>query len=153
MSYETVTPEGKPSNENTDTIALILEIVLGFFGFLGIGHIYTGRLGLGIGLLVGWWFYIFVSIIVSAATGFLAACLFIPLSLGLLVFSGIKARDYARLQNVSGSWGPAIGVTAVGCLLILVVVPVVTIAILTLLGPQIGSVFSDITSALSTPVP
>lgn len=35
--------------------------------------------------------------------------------------------------------------------LILVLVAVVVIAILTILGPQIGSVFSRITAALATP--
>jgi len=153
MSYESVTPKGSPNNENTDTIALVLEIVLGFFGFLGIGHIYTGRLGLGIGLLIGWWVYMFFVVVVSAITGGIAACLFIPVNLGLLAFSGIKARNYARTYDVDGKWGPAAAITAVGCLLILVIVPVITIAILTLLGPQIGSVFSDITSGLSTPIP
>lgn len=54
---------------------------------------------------------------------------------------------------VTGSWGPTIAVTAVGCLIILVVIPVTTIAILTLLGPQIGNVFSDIVRELGTPVP
>ena len=36
-------------------IALILEVVGGFFGFLGIGWIYAGRPVMGISLLIGYW--------------------------------------------------------------------------------------------------
>jgi TM2 domain-containing membrane protein YozV len=36
-------------------MALMLEVVGGFFGFLGIGWIYAGRPAMGIVLLVGYW--------------------------------------------------------------------------------------------------
>jgi TM2 domain-containing membrane protein YozV len=36
-------------------IALILEVVGGFFGFLGLGWIYAGRPALGITLLICYW--------------------------------------------------------------------------------------------------
>jgi hypothetical protein len=36
-------------------IALILEVVGGFFGFLGLGWIYAGRPAMGIALLIGYW--------------------------------------------------------------------------------------------------
>jgi TM2 domain-containing membrane protein YozV len=36
-------------------IALVLEVVGGFFGFLGIGWIYAGRPVMGISLLIGYW--------------------------------------------------------------------------------------------------
>jgi hypothetical protein len=36
-------------------VALILEIIGGFFGFLGIGWIYAGRPLMGILLLLGYW--------------------------------------------------------------------------------------------------
>jgi TM2 domain-containing membrane protein YozV len=36
-------------------IALILEVVGGFFGFLGLGWIYAGRPALGIVLLICYW--------------------------------------------------------------------------------------------------
>lgn len=44
-------------------------------------------------------------------------------------------------------------VAIVGVVAIVCVIPIVTIAILTLLGPQIGNVFSRITAGLGTPVP
>jgi hypothetical protein len=36
-------------------VALILEVLGGFFGFLGIGWIYAGRPMMGVSLLVGYW--------------------------------------------------------------------------------------------------
>jgi TM2 domain-containing membrane protein YozV len=36
-------------------VALVLEVVGGFFGFLGIGWIYAGRPVMGILLLLGYW--------------------------------------------------------------------------------------------------
>jgi hypothetical protein len=36
-------------------VALILEVIGGFFGFLGLGWIYAGRPLLGILLLIGYW--------------------------------------------------------------------------------------------------
>ncbi len=36
-------------------VALVLEVVGGFFGFLGIGWIYAGRPVTGILLLLGYW--------------------------------------------------------------------------------------------------
>jgi TM2 domain-containing membrane protein YozV len=36
-------------------VALVLEVVGGFFGFLGLGWIYAGRPVLGVALLIGYW--------------------------------------------------------------------------------------------------
>ena len=36
-------------------VALMLEVVGGFLGFLGIGWIYAGRPVMGISLLIGYW--------------------------------------------------------------------------------------------------
>lgn len=36
-------------------VALLLELIGGFFGFLGIGWIYAGRPALGVALLVSYW--------------------------------------------------------------------------------------------------
>jgi len=47
-----------------------------------------------------------------------------------------------------------IGIIVAGVVIMIVIVPVVIIAVLTLLGPQIGDVFSGIVTGLeSTPVP
>lgn len=36
-------------------LALVLEIAGGFFGFLGIGWVYAGKLGWGLALMAGYW--------------------------------------------------------------------------------------------------
>jgi TM2 domain-containing membrane protein YozV len=36
-------------------VAFVLEVVGGFFGFLGLGWIYAGRPAMGIALLIGYW--------------------------------------------------------------------------------------------------
>ena len=41
-----------PEIEGASTTALWLEIVFGLFSLLGIGHVYTGRIWLGIALLI-----------------------------------------------------------------------------------------------------
>ena len=51
---------GTPPRDSA--IALLLELI-GYAGFLGIGHIYAGRTGRGIALMIAWWFYGFVAII------------------------------------------------------------------------------------------
>lgn len=69
-----------PSGPLTDSgqsvsTAMIIEIVAGFFGFLGIGWIYAGRTGQGIGLLLGWWALIAIGVIFAVVTfGFGGLC-------------------------------------------------------------------------------
>jgi TM2 domain-containing membrane protein YozV len=43
------------TREQDPFVALLLEVVGGFFGFLGIGWIYAGRPVMGILLLIGYW--------------------------------------------------------------------------------------------------
>jgi len=40
------------NTEKSEGTALILAIILGLFGLVGIGHLYLGRIGKGIGMLV-----------------------------------------------------------------------------------------------------
>jgi TM2 domain-containing membrane protein YozV len=47
-------------NEGT---GLILSIVLGLFGLNGIGQIYAGRVGRGIGIMIGSWVLIVVGVL------------------------------------------------------------------------------------------
>ncbi len=42
-------------HERDPFVALSLEVVGGFFGFLGIGWIYASRPAMGILLLIGYW--------------------------------------------------------------------------------------------------
>ncbi|HEY7733547.1 MAG TPA: hypothetical protein VIB07_02020 [Nitrososphaera sp.] len=105
------------SHKSPGTAALI-AFVGAIFGFPGIGHIYVGRIGRGIGILVaGFLLYImmwitFLGAIIggglAAATGggsagFLAggtvAVMVVLLYLGLLVWQIFNARSVAKQHN------------------------------------------------------
>lgn len=80
--------------DNRAQNALIIEIAAGILGFLGIGHMYGGRTGLGVALLIGWW--VGIAVLTAIATTGIGACLSLPLWIAVPVFSGIQARDYVR---------------------------------------------------------
>jgi hypothetical protein len=79
------------------SMALVIEIVGGLLGFMGIGHMLTGRLIPGIGLLVGWWVAIALSWIVILPlvllTCGLGACLLPFLWAGPPILSGLWLRS------------------------------------------------------------
>lgn len=83
--------------ENRARNAMILEMA-GIVGLLGIGHLYSGRKGLGIGMLIGW-FIIFWPILVPIMFTGVFACIVLPVNIGVSIYSGIQARDYVRAQN------------------------------------------------------
>ena len=58
--------------------AFLLEFVLGLFGFLGIGWVYSGRTLLGLVMLVGWWLVVASGLGGSLLSGGLACCLWLP---------------------------------------------------------------------------
>ena len=70
-----------PETQGASSTALWLEILFGIFGLLGVGHVYTGRISIGIALMIGWWVYIGIAAAISAGTVGFAACLFGPLYL------------------------------------------------------------------------
>ena len=108
--------------EGASNIAAILEIVFGFFGLLGIGHVYTGRLLLGVVLMVAWWIYISLAAFISSLTLGIAACVFIPLGIAVPIISGIQARSYIRRTEGRGNWGKVAVVAGGGCLVVIVIV-------------------------------
>ena len=88
--------QASPETEGAAATAMWLETIFGFFSLLGIGHVYTGRVGLGVGLTILWWIYIAISWVVSTMTLGFAACLFVPLFIAIPIISGIQARTYMR---------------------------------------------------------
>jgi len=58
--------DNTPSAKDPNT-ALVIEILAGYFGFLGIGCLYAGRTAAGLLRLFGWW--AFIALIVIGATG------------------------------------------------------------------------------------
>ncbi len=118
MGGDYVVKQISPEVEGAGNTALILEIIFGIFGLLGIGHVYTNRTALGIGLMVGWWIYIVIAATISSLTLGIAACIFVPLSLVIPIISGVQARTYARQNVETGNWGSVAKVAGGGCLLV-----------------------------------
>ncbi len=108
-----------PQTEGAATVALWLEIVFGIFGLLGVGHVYTGRIGLGILAMIAWWIYIGISWTITGITFGLFSCLAIPLYIAIPIISGVQARSYMRQRGGSGSWGSVGLVAGCGCLLVI----------------------------------
>ena len=114
-----------PETEGAASTAMWLETIFGFFSLLGIGHVYTGRVALGIGLMVGWWIFIAVSWVVSTMTLGFAACLFIPLFITIPIISGVQARTFMRKKGGGGDWKQVAGVAGGGCLLVIIILVVI----------------------------
>jgi hypothetical protein len=78
-------------------LAMLIEIVLGIFGFLGVGHILAGRVVPGIVLLVSWWIAIAlgwtVGVLIAVLTLGLGFCLAPIFWLGVPIASGIWLRN------------------------------------------------------------
>jgi hypothetical protein len=108
-----------PEVQSAATTALILEIVFGLFSLFGIGHVYSGRLGLGLALMVGWWVYLALAGFISTITGGIAGCLAIPIYLAAPIVSGIQASAYVKRVGATGSWRSVAIVAGGGCLLVL----------------------------------
>ncbi len=115
-------PPGSAPPEVTSAanIALVLETVFGLFGILGIGHVYSGRIALGVGLLLGWWAYIVVAFLLGLVTMGILGCLLAPIYIAVPIVSGIYARAYVLSSRSTGSWGPVAYVAVGGCLVMAV---------------------------------
>lgn len=115
-----VAGQSSPETEGAASIAMWLEIVFGIFSILGIGHVYSGRIALGIALMFGWWAFIAIAAFIISITFGLGACIFVPLFLVVPIISGIQARTYIQRTGGSGSWQSVGLATGGGCLLIIV---------------------------------
>ena len=119
-----------PETEAAATTALWLEIIFGLFSLLGVGHIYTGRIGLGIILMIGWWLFIALSVFISTATLGISACLCIPLYFVVPIISGIQARTYIQKTGGTGNWASVAAVAGGGCLLVIVAIVLVVVFVI-----------------------
>lgn len=78
------------------SIALILEILPGLFGFLGLGWIYAGNLTVGVLALVGFLLFLGIELLVIVFTGGLAACCLLPLNLAAVAVSALLLNNYMK---------------------------------------------------------
>lgn len=93
----------QPSTDSTDSITMALEWVFGLFLMPGIGWIYAGNYGMGIGVFVGYWVLIALEVFITMITFGLFACFAAPINLGLVILSGFRARDWVRKNEATGS--------------------------------------------------
>jgi|GEM_PF-295672 len=88
----------KPKSVST---AVLLEVLPGLFGIFGIGHIYSGRVGLGIGLMVGFWVVEFINFLLTFVVIGLVT---MPLCyVAVLIASPIMVANYLNAEQAAAS--------------------------------------------------
>jgi len=80
-------------------LALILEILPGFFGLLGIGWIYSGNMGVGIALLVGYGLWNLLALVIAVFTGGIACFCTLPLNVIVMITSALLLNSYIQKQG------------------------------------------------------
>ena len=97
--YPPVYPVPQPAAAPKDpTTALMLEL-LGYLGFLGIGHIYAGKTNRGIGLLIGWLIYLTASFVLSFC---LVGCFMFLAWVVVPPLSGIWVKNEMEKERIAG---------------------------------------------------
>jgi len=88
-------PIQRPLEWKSEGTALILAIVLGFFGIAGIGQVYAGKLGKGlIILIVGIILYVVGIVTLFIVVGFVLLIIYIPLWIWSILDSRTLVREY-----------------------------------------------------------
>lgn len=92
-----------PVGYKDPSTGLLLEMIPGFFGFLGIGRMWAGEVGLGVGLLLGYWAVWFIcGLLIVLTVGILGICLgpllFVlyfaaPITSGILLQKKLKQQQ------------------------------------------------------------
>ena len=86
----------RPLGWKSESTTLILSIVIGLFGISGIGHIYVGKIGRGVGILIAG----FVLLIVGIATAaFGIGIVILILAIPLFIWQIIDSRKLCRQYN------------------------------------------------------
>jgi hypothetical protein len=78
------------------SIALILEILPGLFGFLGIGWIYSGNTSNGLLWLIGFLLWTIIATVISVLTGGIGVICWLPISIGAIVLSAVNLNSYTK---------------------------------------------------------
>ncbi len=78
------------------SIALILEILPGLFGFLGFGWIYSGNTGTGIAWLIGVFVWDVIAVIIDIVTAGFGFCVSIPVNIILVAVSASSLNSYTK---------------------------------------------------------
>lgn len=92
-----------PRPRKDRSLALILEIFPGLFGFFGIGWIYSGNALTGVLLLIGMFFWEFLAFFFIFVTFGLGALCIVPFNLIVLALSAFFLNGYTgRRRDLFG---------------------------------------------------
>ena len=75
----------------------MLELI-GYLGFLGIGHIYAGKTTRGLALLFGYWAYIFISAVLTVV---LVGCVMLLATLIIPILSGFYLKNEMEREQAA----------------------------------------------------
>jgi TM2 domain-containing membrane protein YozV len=96
-TYQPPPPVYYPARPAKDrSIALILEILPGLFGFLGFGWIYSGNTSTGILWLVLFLIWAVIALIISVVTGGIGLICILPVNIACIVASAVSLNNYTR---------------------------------------------------------
>jgi hypothetical protein len=78
------------------SLAVLLEVLPGLFGFLGIGWLYAGNIVVGLVLLIGYLLFIGFEILIGTLTFGLACCFTLPLNVVAIAVSALLLNNYSE---------------------------------------------------------
>ena len=86
-------------DKSTLQTATLLAAILGFIGFMGVGHMYAGSVGRGIALLLGGWvlWILFIFTIVL-----IVGIIFVPIGVALWIWSIYDVRSIIKNRSTVG---------------------------------------------------
>lgn len=94
--YPPQQPYQRPPKDRS--LALVLEILPGLFGFLGFGWIYAGNTSAGIGWLIGYLVWTIFAAVLDAVTAGIFLCVHVPVTILFLVLSPVNLNKYMKTR-------------------------------------------------------
>jgi len=90
---------GTGANPKNPGLAIALELLGGFFfQTFGVGHLYAGNVGMGLGLMFGYWVLTAINVVLCFA---LVGLVTWPLTwVGFMILSSITANNAAKRANL-----------------------------------------------------
>ena len=94
--HQTITQSVVVTQNKNPGTAVLIALIAGFFGFQGIGHMYIGKTGKGIGLLILGWI-LAITMVISIIGGLIS--LFIILGIVIFAYWIWQAYDVNKLTK------------------------------------------------------
>jgi hypothetical protein len=92
--YPNVPPYARPLKDKS--LAMVIEIIPGLFGFLGFGWIYAGNTNRGLLWLFGFLTWTVIATIISVATVGIGIICWFPISVAGIVISAVTLNTYTK---------------------------------------------------------